>query len=71
MESEGRQWLHIDVATTLPVAKDIVPLHDALRATEKALGEAEWEGLDTTYLKQEIASLRLAQRVGEKYVTNW
>lgn len=56
MVSEGRVWMHID---------------DALRATEKALGDAEWDGLDTTYLKQELASLRLAQRVGEKYVTNW
>jgi hypothetical protein len=56
MESEGRVWAHIE---------------DALRATERALGEAEWDGLDTTYLKQEIASLRLAQRVGEKYVTSW
>lgn len=56
MGSEGRVWMHIE---------------DALRATEKALGDAEWDGLDTTYLKQELVSLRLAQRVGEKYVTNW
>ena len=46
-------------------------IEDVIRATEKALGDAEWDGLDTTYLKQELASLRLAQRVGEKYVTNW
>lgn len=46
-------------------------IEDVIRATEKALDEALWDGLDTTHLKRELAGLRAAQEVGEEYVTDW
>jgi len=46
-------------------------IEDVIRATERALDEALWEGQDTTYLKRELAGLRAAQAVGEEYVTSW
>lgn len=53
------------------VDKKVMTTEDALRATEKALGDAEWEGLDTTYLKQEVAGLRIALSLGQQFQTDW
>lgn len=44
---------------------------DAIRATEKALDSALWDGLDTTYLERELAGLRLALSLGQQYQTEW
>jgi len=44
---------------------------DAIRATEKALDDALWDGLDTTYLERELAGLRLALSLGQQYQTEW
>ena len=46
-------------------------IEDAITATEKALDDALWDGLDTTYLERELAGLRAAQAAGEKYDTDW
>ena len=56
---------------TKVVDKKVVTTEDALIATERALGDAEWDGLDTTYLRQEEASLRVALSLGQKYQTSW
>lgn len=53
------------------VDKKVVTTEDALRATERAIGDAEWDGLDTTYLRQEMAGLRIALSLGQKYQTSW
>lgn len=44
---------------------------DAITATEKALDDALWDGLDTTYLERELAGLRLALSLGQQYQTEW
>lgn len=44
---------------------------DAIRATEKALDSALWDGHDTTYLERELAGLRLALSLGQQYQTEW
>ena len=44
---------------------------DVIRATEKALDSALWDGLDTTYLERELAGLRLALSLGQQYQTEW
>ena len=44
---------------------------DAIRATEKALDSALWDGLDTTYLERELAGLRLALSLGQQYQPEW
>lgn len=61
-------------------------IEDAITATEKALDDALWDGLDTPckeaklfatgytvaeYLERELAGLRAAQAAGEKYDTDW
>jgi hypothetical protein len=42
-------------------------IEDVITATEKALDDALWDGLDATYLTTYLASLRAAQSLGEKY----
>ena len=44
---------------------------DSIRATEKAIDSALWDGLDTTYLERELAGLRLALSLGQQYQTEW
>ncbi len=46
-------------------------IEDVIAATEKAIDVAYWEGDDPTYLKRKLEGLRIAQRIGEKYVTDW
>lgn len=46
-------------------------IEDVIAATEKAIDGAYWDGLDPTPLERELESLRVAQSVGEQYVTEW
>ena len=46
-------------------------IEDAMTAAEKAIDNAYWDGLDPTPMERELDSLRVAQRVGEQYVTDW
>lgn len=45
----------------------LVFIEDAIAATERAIDAALWDGLDPTYLTTQLASLRAAQSLGEKY----
>lgn len=57
MESKAvGQWQYID---------------DAIRATERAIDGAYWDGRDPTPLERELESLKVAKKVGEEYVTNF
>jgi hypothetical protein len=46
-------------------------IEDAMTATEKAIDNAYWDGLDPTPKERELEGLRMAQKVGEQYVTDW
>ena len=46
-------------------------IEDVIAATEKAIDAAYWDGDDPTPLERELEGLRVAQRIGEKYVTSW
>ena len=46
-------------------------IEDVIAATEKAIDVAYWEGDDPTPLERELDGLKVAQSVGEQYVTDW
>ena len=46
-------------------------IEDVIAATEKAIDVAYWEGHDPTPLERELRGLKVAQSVGEEYVTSW
>lgn len=46
-------------------------IEDVIAATEKAIDVTYWEGDDPTPLERELDGLKVAQSVGEQYVTDW
>ena len=52
-------------------SRDWQYIEDVIAATEKAIDAAYWDGDDPTPLERELEGLRVAQRIGEKYVTSW